>query len=124
MIETKKPTVLIVDDDLSVRESFTLVLEEFYHIEMIASGPSALERIKQGDVDLVFLDVRMPGVDGLETLHKIKRLNPHLPVIMVTAAADLDFSKEAIATGAAKYIMKPFEVSEILKTAKEMLKGK
>ena len=124
MTEAKKPTVLIVDDDLSVRESFALVLEELYQIEMIASGHSALERIKQGDVDLVFLDVRMPGVDGLETLRQIKQLSPQLPVIMVTAASDLDFSNEAINAGAAKYIMKPFEVSEILKTAKEMIKGK
>ena len=124
MTEATKSTILIVDDDPSVRESFALVLEESYHIEMIASGSTALERIGKGNVDLVFLDVRMPGVDGLETLHEIKKINPLLPVIMVTAASDLDFNKEAIAAGAAKYIMKPFDVSEILKTAQEMIKGK
>ncbi|MFA4844249.1 MAG: sigma-54 dependent transcriptional regulator [Candidatus Margulisiibacteriota bacterium] len=116
--------ILIVDDELSIRESFTLILEGKYQLVTAASGEVALKQVADQQIDLVFLDVRMPGMDGLETLRRIKALDPSVSVVMVTAVNEVQKASEAIKAGARDYLIKPFDVSTILKMTAGVLRRK
>ena len=113
--------VLVVDDEQSIRESFKLILSDRYETITAASGEAAVKYAADGNIDLVFLDIRMPGMDGLETLKKIKEMLPELIVIMVTAVNDVQKASEAIRLGAQDYVVKPFDVEQILKLVSNLL---
>lgn len=115
-----KPTILIVDDETSIREAFLMVLQGEYNVLVAASGEAALKRIVDEKVDLVFLDIRMPGMDGIETLKRIKSLDDTIEVVMVTAVNDVQKARYSIELGANNYIVKPFDVDQILETAKRL----
>lgn len=85
------------------------------------SGEKALEIFSAEKVDLVFLDVRMPGLDGLELLLQLRQINPQTPVIMLTAAHDEVLSEEAIKAGAREYIIKPFNVKDLVALAEKYI---
>jgi len=102
--------ILVVDDEAPVRE----VLSEYfstegYAVESAGSGAEALSAVRGGRVDLVLLDVRMPGLDGVQVLRKIRELGSGLPVIMVTANEDVALAKETLKLGAFDYVAKPFD---------------
>lgn len=115
-----KPTILIVDDETSIREAFQMVLQDKYTVLVAASGEASLKRIVDEKVDLVFLDIRMPGMDGIETLKRIKSLDDTIEVVMVTAVNDVQKARQSIELGANNYIVKPFDVDQILETAKRL----
>ncbi|MFH1826574.1 MAG: response regulator [bacterium] len=115
------PKILVVDDELSIRESFSLILEGKYDIVLAASGEAALKVIAEQKVDMVYLDIRMPGMDGLETLAKIKALDPDPEVIMITAVNDVQKASQAIKLDARDYVVKPFDVEHILKLTEQIL---
>ncbi|MEK7444527.1 MAG: response regulator [candidate division NC10 bacterium] len=103
--------VLVVDDELEVRQ----ILQEFlahrgYEVYAAESGPEALNALDTFKPDVVLLDVLMPGMDGVETLKRIVALQPTLPVIMVTANADVGITSKLLGLGAADYIPKPFDL--------------
>ncbi len=103
-------TILIVDDE----KNYPLVLgaileEEGYETLAANSGHEALEILKNADVDLVLTDMKMPGMDGIELMERIKRHDPDLPVIMMTAHGTVEKAVEAMEKGAFSYILKPFE---------------
>ena len=103
--------VLIVDDELEVRQ----ILQEFlahrgYQVYAAESGPEALNALDTFKPDVVLLDVSMPEMDGVETLKRIVALQPTLPVIMVTANADVGITSKLLGLGAADYIPKPFDL--------------
>ncbi len=103
--------VLVVDDEPEVRE----VLQEFlsgrgYEVTVAENGLAALAALEAQRPDLVLLDVAMPGMDGVETLRRIVALQPPIPVIMVTANADIGVTSKLLAMGAADYIPKPFDL--------------
>ncbi|MCX5726362.1 MAG: response regulator, partial [Candidatus Saganbacteria bacterium] len=108
-----KPTILIVDDEFSIRESFGLILEDSYNMLLAASGEAALKKIVDEKVHLVYLDIRMPGLDGLETLKRMKERDDSIQVIMVTAVNDVQKASQAIQFGAKDYVVKPFDVELI-----------
>lgn len=116
--------ILIVDDELSIRESFSLILEGKYKLFLAASGEAALKITVDQKIDLVYLDIRMPGLNGLETLKRIKEIDPSVEVIMVTAVNDVQKASEAVKLGAKDYIVKPFDVDVILKMAETVLRRK
>lgn len=118
------PKILVVDDELSIRESFKLILEGRYELLLAASGEAALKIIADQPVDLAFLDIRMPGLNGLETLRQIKELNPAVEIVMVTAVNDVSKANEAIRHGARDYVVKPFDVNGILKLTEQLLRRK
>lgn len=118
------PTILIVDDELSIRDSFSLILSDKYNLIQAASGEVAVEQVKNNSISLVFLDIRMPGMDGIETLKKIKEKSPNTEVIMVTAVNDVQKASEAVKLGAFNYIVKPFDVDKILSLTRETLMRK
>lgn len=103
--------VLVVDDELEVRQ----ILQEFlahrgYEVFAAESGPEALNALDTFKPDVVLLDVLMPGMDGVETLKRMVALQPTLPVIMVTANADVGITSKLLGLGAADYIPKPFDL--------------
>jgi len=109
-----KPVILVVDDEISIRESFTVILSKEFRVITVASGEAALKRIIDEKVDLVYLDIRMPGLTGIETLKRIKEIDRSIEVIMVTAVNDVASAGTAIKLGAKDYVVKPFEVNDIL----------
>src|SRR5512136_1518149 len=107
--------VLVVDDEESVRWALTKALERAgYRVDLAADGPSGSSAAENSDVDLVLLDVRLPGRDGLAVLGDLRKRRPDLPVIMMTAYGTLQVAVEAMKQGAYDYIGKPFDVDEVL----------
>lgn len=85
---TPAKSILVIDDDLAVREAFELALEdEGYAIRLAEDGSKGLQLARQQRPDLVFLDLRMPGIDGVETLRRLLAYDPSIPVYIVTAFA-------------------------------------
>ena len=108
-------TILVIDDDDQLRISFCKLLrEENYSVLGAASGESGIEIVTQQPLDLVILDMRLPGMDGMETFKQIKKKDPKLPVIIVTAFGTTETAIEATKMGAYDYVLKPFEIPEML----------
>jgi DNA-binding NtrC family response regulator len=108
--------VLLVDDETGFVETMTKRLtKRNLNIETAASGPEALEQIKKhGDLEVVILDVKMPGMDGIQTLREIKKLSPLLEVIMLTGHATVETAIEGMKLGAYDYLMKPCDIDQLL----------
>jgi two-component system nitrogen regulation response regulator GlnG len=107
--------ILVVDDEESVRWALTKALERAgYRVDLAADGPSGFAAAENPEVDLVLLDVRLPGRDGLGVLRDLRKRRPDLPVIMMTAYGTLQVAVEAMKHGAYDYIGKPFDVDEVL----------
>jgi DNA-binding NtrC family response regulator len=103
-------TLLVVDDEKSVRYSFTSMFEDEYRILTAGDGSEALDIFEreEDNIDVVFLDVRMPGPGGIDVLRKMKEKRPNLPVVIMTAFSDSDTAIEAMKEGAFDYLVKPF----------------
>ena len=115
-------TILIIDDDDQLRASFEKLLkEEGYKVEAAASGETGLKRVEATPPDLVILDMRLPGINGLETFKRINALDPKLPVIIMTAFGTTETAIEATKMGAFDYILKPFDIPEMLDVIKKAL---
>jgi DNA-binding NtrC family response regulator len=108
-----KPIVLVVDDEAGVRESVRMVLKDDYDAIAVESGEKALEELSDKSVSLVFLDILMPGMDGLEVLEQIRARDAHLPVVMLTATKTVKTAVTAMKLGAFDYITKPFDIEEL-----------
>jgi len=108
--ERKKFRILVVDDELIVRDSLKEWLEdEGFAVDMAASGPEALDQLKQQPYQLMLLDIKMTGMDGVEVLKKAKEIFPELCVLMMTAYATVETAVEAMKIGALDYLIKPFD---------------
>jgi len=108
-------SVLIIDDDDQLRKSFKkLLTEEGYHVDGAASGEACLKMLERNLPDLIILDVRLPGMNGLETYEAIRRIDPRLPVIIMTAYGTTETAIEATKLGAFDYILKPFDIPKML----------
>jgi len=109
--------VLIVDDEDDFRETIVKRLNARKLVsEGAASGVKALEILKTKDFDVIVLDVKMPEMDGIETLRHIKKLKPEIEVIMLTGHASVEFGLKGMQLGAFDYIMKPAMLNELLDT--------
>ncbi len=108
-------TVLIVDDEADFREvTSKQLLRRDLHCESAADGDSALELIKSNSYDVVLLDVKMPGRDGIDTLREMKRLAPMTEIIMLTGHASVESGIDGIKYGAFDYLMKPMEIESLM----------
>jgi DNA-binding NtrC family response regulator len=110
---TTKPVVLIVDDEAGVRESVRMVLKDSCEPVAVGSGEAALEWLQANRCDLVFLDMLMPGIDGLETLERIRARDTRVAVVMLTATKTLKTAVTAMKLGAFDYLTKPFDIEEL-----------
>jgi DNA-binding NtrC family response regulator len=111
----KAPQVLIVDDDAAQRSLLTSFLEsQGFSTSAAASGEEALTMLKEGAYDMLISDVRMTGISGLETLRRARMQHATLPVLLVTAYADIREAVDAIRDGALNYLLKPIDLDELL----------
>ena len=107
-------TLLAIDDELSVREAYRLILSDRYRVLLAPDGATALRLMRENHVDLILLDMVMPTMGGMEVLDEIMRIDNLIPVIVVTAIKSVTTAVTAIKHGAKEYIIKPFDVEEIL----------
>ena len=105
----------MVDDDAAMGDMLREALEDSgYDVEVAAGGRPAVARVRQGGIDLVVSDVKMPDLDGLDLLREIKAVEPSPHVITITAFGSIDTAIRAVKLGAFDYITKPFEVDQLL----------
>ncbi len=109
-----KGSILIVDDEVGPRESLRMILKPMYDVHIVENGREAINFISQKKVDLVTLDLKMPGLSGIDVLKEIKKLQPDIEAIIVTGYGTLDNAQEAIRYGAGDFIAKPFNVADIV----------
>jgi len=120
--EIRRSRILVADDEPGAREALELILEDSYEVVCVESGAAALARVKASPIDLILLDVNMPGMDGIEVLRRVKAYDETINVVMISAA---DRAREATASmkeGAYDYITKPFEADEIIHTVERALR--
>jgi DNA-binding NtrC family response regulator len=111
---TEKTSILVVDDERIVRESFLHWFKKYgYKVAAAASGMEALEQLERYPFDLLFVDIKMPGMDGLELLGRVKAQYPEAVVIIITAYGSIDTAVKAMKMGAADYLLKPFQPDQL-----------
>ena len=111
--------ILVIDDERSIRNTLKEILEyENYKVDTVESGKQALELIDKNDFDLVFCDIKMPEMDGIEVLKEIEKLKPEIPVIMISGHGNIETAVESIKFGAYDFIQKPLDLNRILVTIK------
>ena len=122
MKAAKLPRILIVDDDAGQRSLLDSFLKsQGFETQPVESGERALEMLRQGSFGMMISDVRMPGMSGLETLRRAREHHPVLPVLLVTAYADIREAVGAMRDGAVNYLAKPIDLDELLSTVRKAL---
>ena len=121
MDQERRANVLIVDDELGPRESLGMILKPSFNIYSSEDGREALQIIKNTNIDVVTLDLKMPVMSGEEVLKLIKDYDPTIEVVIITGYGTLKSAVEAIKYNVFDYILKPFNVSDILSTVKRCL---
>ncbi|MGH7349281.1 MAG: response regulator, partial [Candidatus Rokuibacteriota bacterium] len=116
-----RPKVLVVDDEMGPRESLRMILKPRYEIATADSGEAALKTLSTFQPDLIFMDIKMPQMDGIELLRRIKGVDPSIEVVMITAYASLETVKNALTHGAFEYLIKPFSRQDLEETARRAL---
>ena len=109
-----KGTILIVDDEFGPRESLRIILNPYFTIFSAADGKEALAILRKERIDVVTLDLKMPGLSGLDILREIRRFHPDVEVLIITAFGSPQNVKEANRYGARSFICKPFNPMELL----------
>ena len=118
---TDRASILIIDDELGPRESLRMILKPSYEVYTAEDGMAALRFLETRSVDLITLDLKMPGLSGMEVLEQIRKSNPDLMVIIVTGYGTFRSAVEAIRFDVFDYISKPFSVPEIMSVVKRCL---
>jgi len=109
-----KPAILAVDDDQDLLQTYQSVLAKKFEVKIANSGTEALKSLNTTAINLVILDIRMPKMDGIKVLEQIKQEDQNIEVIMVTASKDLNIAIETMKLGAYDYVVKPFDVKELI----------
>jgi DNA-binding response OmpR family regulator len=106
--------ILIVDDEKNIRLTLSQALETLgAEIDTAANGEEALRKLQEKEFGLILLDIRMPGMDGMEVLHRLREIRPDIRVIMITAYGTVESAVEAMKQGAADFLRKPFDPEEV-----------
>ena len=113
--------ILVVDDEASVRDSLRMIFKKDYQVVTASSADEAVEKVRDEEPDIVFLDIILPEKSGLEALKEIRQMQSVTPVIMLTATKTVKTAVEAMKLGANDYITKPFDVEELKLVAKKAL---
>ncbi len=117
-----EPVVLIVDDEGSIRESLSEIFkDEGYYVFTSSSGEEAVELVKEQNPDLIFLDIWLPGIDGIQTLEEIKGLKPDIPIIMISGHGNIELAVKATKMGAYDFLEKPLSLERVLLVANRAL---
>ncbi len=111
---TKMPRILVVDDETAMRQSLKdWLMEDDYEVDLAASGEDAISMARDRSWDIILLDLKMPGMDGLETMSRLKKMIPETEILMMTAYGSIDTAVQAMKEGAFDYLVKPFDPDEI-----------
>ena len=122
MTMEKSVNILVVDDEEIVRDSLSSWLEEDgYRVESVESGKKALERLPAKDWDLMLVDLKMPGMDGIQLMDEVRKTHPDMLVIIMTAYATVDTAVKAMKKGAYDYFVKPFNPDDISLTIRKIV---
>lgn len=114
---TKKGSILVVDDEPIERQTLSDILRlEGYHVEAVATGEAAVDRLRLNPVDLMLLDLRMPGMNGLDVIKVVTRSSPDVEIILLTAHGSMDSAIEALRSRIQDYLLKPASPSLILES--------
>ncbi len=117
-----KSNILVVDDEKAARQSLADILQlEGYQVRTAANGELALKAIEENDFEIILLDLKMPGISGLDVLHTTTEVSPDSQVIIMTAHGSLESAIEALREGAHDYLLKPAEPNEILASVAKAL---
>jgi len=111
-------TVLVVDDEIGPRESLRAILKTDYQVLVATEGEQAVQFVEQQPIDVVLLDLRMPGLSGMQVLEKIKSIDPSIEVIVVTGYASYETVLEGLRLHAFDYIPKPFNIPHLREIVK------
>jgi len=118
-----KTNILVVDDLKSMRLTLGGILEdEGYDVVMAENGYQAIEAAKQTSFDLIFMDIKMPGINGVQTFREVKKINPRAAVIMMTAYSVEELIREAVEEGAYAVVYKPFDIEKIVNIIESALR--
>jgi len=121
----KRANILIVDDNISLAKTMSLILKrKGYEVTTAQNGPEAIEEIKESPFDLIFMDIKMPLMDGVQTYRKIKKIRPETIVIMMTAYAVENLIADALKEGAYGIIYKPLDIEKMSSLIEESRKKK
>jgi len=120
----QKKSVLIVDDELGVRESLKMILKPIYQVYTAVDGREALQSLQKDKIDLVALDLKMPGLSGMDVLQQIKKNDPDIEVIVITAHGTPQNVQEANRYGAGDFITKPFNVPHLINSINKSLENR
>src|SRR6202047_3496182 len=114
-MRSDKASILVVEDEAKMRRLLELQLaEEAFHSRTAASAEIGLERMNQEKFDLIVTDFKLPGMSGLEFLQAVKRIDAHLPVVIMTAYGTVESAVDAMKAGASDYVLKPFSLAELV----------
>lgn len=121
-LQTLNQRILVVDDEVNLRRSMLLILQRTgYMVDAVGSVEEARQSLKEHSYDLVFLDLKMPGISGHEFLPELRNCYPDLPVLILTAHASLESAIEAVRRGARDYLLKPIDPELIIGRIKQLL---
>ena len=110
----EKKKILVVDDEKNIRLTLTQALEPLgFPVRTAGDGEEALRQLQESEFRLILLDLKLPGMDGMEVLRRIRKSWPKLPVVMITAHGTIEYAVEAIKLGAVDFLRKPFSPGEI-----------
>ena len=110
---------MVVDDELGPRESLRMILKPIYEVHAVDNGEDALDYLCRVNVDLVTLDLKMPGPSGIDVLREIKKMRNDVEVVVITGYGTMNTAVDAFRMGAVDFIFKPFNVTEIISIVKK-----
>ena len=119
--ETKKPLILVMDDDKGIRSLLHAALTRFYDVICVDSAEDGLEQLKQVDPDLILTDYEMPGMNGIEAARYVRMEDTRVPIIMISGAACPDLCKKALCEGLDEFLCKPIDLGNLLMVIKRHL---
>ncbi len=117
------PKALVVDDEKIIRDIFVHILSnQNYKVVAVENGYEAIKKVKEDSFDIIFLDIRMPGIDGMETLKEIRKINKDVSVNIVSGFIDEEIIEKGKKESVDHFIEKPFKVEQIIKIIKSINK--
>ncbi|MFA5393187.1 MAG: response regulator [Candidatus Ratteibacteria bacterium] len=118
-----KNKILVIDDEIGPRESLRILFKDNYDVLVANNGEEGIQTIKKNPPDLTILDLKMPGMDGIEVLQKIKAIDPKAKVIILTGYGSPEVAQQAQRLGVTLYLNKPFDIFEIRQLVAEKING-
>lgn len=119
-----KTNILVVDDELGPRESMRMILKPYYNVITAENGEIALKLIKEFPIDIMTLDLKMPGLSGLEVLKEVRKYSPDTEIIIISGYGTLQTANEAMKYGVVNFVTKPFDVFDIITAVERSLERK